>query len=158
MWSENIMLDDGEYEVERLEAAKQLKDGTWEWHVKWKGYDEITWENEENLANASDLIKEFWETHDKADYSYLSLRPKNTLELTTPRALDRITRDFPMIKSSDDIAEIIAPLKKKNGSVYYWVKPTEASSYKTVLIPAKFLHTHCPEMLIDFLESSVRLN
>lgn len=150
--------DDKEYEVERLEAARQLKNGTWEWRVKWKGYDEITWETEENLANASDLIKEFWETHDKAEYSYLSLRPSNSLELTTPRALERITKDFPFIKRSEDIAEIIAPLKKANGEIYYWVKPQSESGYKTVLLPAKFLHTHCQELLIEFFENSVRLN
>src|SRR6266542_4295916 len=38
------------------------RQGTWrtEYQVKWKGYEDMTWEPEENLENAQDIIADYW--------------------------------------------------------------------------------------------------
>eukprot|EP01083_Nonionella_stella_P044497 119783_1 len=53
---------DGAYEVERICAVKsELKDGVdiRMYVVKWKGYDETTWEPEENLDCCKDILEAF---------------------------------------------------------------------------------------------------
>jgi len=50
--------NDGEYEVEKV-IEKRFRKGRVEYFVKWKNYDETTWEPLKNLANAEDLIEKF---------------------------------------------------------------------------------------------------
>ena len=47
-----------EYEIEKV-LKKRLRKGKPEYFVKWKGYDETTWEPLENLKNAKSLIDKF---------------------------------------------------------------------------------------------------
>jgi hypothetical protein len=44
-----------EYEVEKIVNAKKKK-GTILFQVKWKGFKELTWEQEDNLGNCAELI------------------------------------------------------------------------------------------------------
>ena len=47
-----------EYEVE-IVLDKRIKKGKLEYFVKWKNYDETTWEPLSNLLNVRDLIDEY---------------------------------------------------------------------------------------------------
>ncbi len=53
-----------EWEIERIVRHKKQRgcQGTWrtEYQVKWKGYEDMTWEPEENLENAQDIIANYW--------------------------------------------------------------------------------------------------
>ena len=53
-----------EWEIERIIRHKKQRghQGTWqtEYQVKWKGYEDMTWEPEENLENAQDIIADYW--------------------------------------------------------------------------------------------------
>lgn len=53
--------DEPEYEVERLLAVRHVR-GRKEYLCHWKGYGswEDSWEPEENLANAQELLRAFW--------------------------------------------------------------------------------------------------
>lgn len=73
-----IVDDEFEWEVEAVLAHKEVQTGRKknrartpvfkrQYLVKWLGYDEAnnTWEPEENLANSSELIAEYWARHDQ---------------------------------------------------------------------------------------------
>merc|ERR1712088_736582 len=47
-----------EYEVEKV-LEKRFRKGRVEYFVKWKNYDETTWEPSKNLTNVQDLIEKF---------------------------------------------------------------------------------------------------
>lgn len=47
-----------EYEVEKV-LDKRFRKGRAEYFVKWKHYDETTWEPLKNLGNVEDLLEEF---------------------------------------------------------------------------------------------------
>ena len=47
-----------EYEVEKV-LEKRFRKGRVEYFVKWKNYDETTWEPSKNLTNVQDLIDKF---------------------------------------------------------------------------------------------------
>jgi hypothetical protein len=46
------------YEVERVESHKKGK-SRYDYCVKWEGYEDVTWEKEDNLANTS-ILTEYW--------------------------------------------------------------------------------------------------
>ena len=47
-----------EWEIERILRHKGTKNITYQ--VKWKGYEDSTWEPEENLSNAAESIADYW--------------------------------------------------------------------------------------------------
>jgi len=51
-----------EYEVEALTGRRNYK-GILQYRVKWKGYDDQTWEPIENLKNAQELVKDYDRQH-----------------------------------------------------------------------------------------------
>jgi len=53
-----IVEDEGVYEVEKV-LEKRFRKGRAEYFVKWKNYDETTWEPLKNLTNVKDLIDKF---------------------------------------------------------------------------------------------------
>ena len=64
------ILVDGEYEyeVERILMHRDRKHGQTskrEYLVKWQGYgpEHCTWEGEKNLANAQEILSEYWDMH-----------------------------------------------------------------------------------------------
>ena len=61
-----IVNGEPEWEVERIIRHKGTKKR--QYQVKWRGYDEYTWEPEENLANADAILKDYW-TRKKAQES-----------------------------------------------------------------------------------------
>ena len=50
--------EEGVYEVEKV-LEKRFRKGRAEYFVKWKNYDETTWEPLKNLSNVKDLIDKF---------------------------------------------------------------------------------------------------
>lgn len=52
--AENETNQDQEYEVEAIVSKKGKK-----YKVKWRGYEETTWEDEQNLTNCSELVEEY---------------------------------------------------------------------------------------------------
>merc|ERR1712064_82155 len=55
---EELQSEEEEYEVEKV-IKKRTRKGKNEYFVKWKNYDETTWEPLENLENAKNLIENF---------------------------------------------------------------------------------------------------
>src|SRR6266498_1418186 len=53
-----------EWEIERIIRHKKQRgcQGTWQskYQVKWKGYEDMTWEPEENLKHTQDIIADYW--------------------------------------------------------------------------------------------------
>ena len=58
-----------EYEVEKVLQKRQRK-GKSEYFVKWKDYDETTWEPPENLENAKSLIDKFEQEQVRGKQNY----------------------------------------------------------------------------------------
>ena len=58
-----------EWEIEWIVRHKKQCgcQGTWqtEYQVKWKGYEEMTWEPEENLEHSQDVIADYWNSQKK---------------------------------------------------------------------------------------------
>jgi hypothetical protein len=54
----DLIEDQPEWEVERILRHRGKKNK--QYQVKWKGYEETSWEPEENLKNAEDTIKDYW--------------------------------------------------------------------------------------------------
>ena len=54
----DIIEDKEEWEVERILRHKGTKKIVYQ--VKWTGYEDLTWEPEENLTNANEIIKDYW--------------------------------------------------------------------------------------------------
>ena len=57
-----------EYEVEKV-IKKRMRKGKPEYFVKWKNYDETTWEPLDNLMNAKNLIDKFDEEQEQVFFS-----------------------------------------------------------------------------------------
>ena len=62
--SPNLSEDTEIFEVEEVVGKKRIK-GRWNYEIKWKGYEEATWEPKENL-NCPQLVSEFEETLGKS--------------------------------------------------------------------------------------------
>jgi hypothetical protein len=54
----DLIEGDPEWEVERIIGHKGTKNIRYQ--VKWKGYDEMTWEHENNLQNSKESISDYW--------------------------------------------------------------------------------------------------
>ena len=54
----DIIQDSEEWEVERILRHKGTKNISYQ--VKWTGYEDTTWEPEENLSNSADVIADYW--------------------------------------------------------------------------------------------------
>src|SRR5258706_3962732 len=50
--------EEPEWEVERIVGHKGTKNR--QYHIKWKGYEQTSWESEDNLQNARELIDDYW--------------------------------------------------------------------------------------------------
>jgi hypothetical protein len=140
---------------ERIVDARNIH-GHWEYFVKWRDYPEssCSWEPEANFDH--DDVASFWQTHKRRDFIHRpeeSFVPANSLELTTPDALQFVRSAFPRITSPQDIVEIIRPVRKKNGKVYYWVKTQKYA--RPVRLPARLVRQLQPELLVEFLESNL---
>ena len=71
---QNSNSQEEEYEVEKIIGRGSVKDnGNVMYKVKWKGFNEDTWEPEENLAGCKHLIREF----ENAQKNFL---PQNLIE------------------------------------------------------------------------------
>jgi len=55
-----------EYEVEAVLNDKLLDDGRF-YEIKWVGYAETTWEAQDNLADATKLVGEYWKEKNKGN-------------------------------------------------------------------------------------------
>lgn len=53
--TEDDVNDSGEYQVERILGKRTDNDGSVEYLVKWAGYDDTTWEPEDNVSNCKAL-------------------------------------------------------------------------------------------------------
>ena len=54
----DIIDGEPEYEVERIlrHTGKKAR----KYQVKWRGYDELSWEPAENLGHAEEVIRDYW--------------------------------------------------------------------------------------------------
>ena len=147
---------DLKYEIEDIRSARYINN-SWEFFVKWKNYPETfnTWEPMKNF-DSDDLIRMFWQKHDQKDFinpNNLFL-PTNTLELTSLDGKDIFNNQFPFIKDSSDIKEIIRYQKRDDGLIYYYV---DTEKYPTpIYIPSEWMKKHVPDKLIDFFELHVK--
>jgi hypothetical protein len=54
----DIIEGEQEWKVERIVSHKGKKNR--QYQVKWQGYEEMTWEPEENLQHSQDSITDYW--------------------------------------------------------------------------------------------------
>ena len=54
----DLIKGQSEWEIERIIGHKGTKNR--HYHIKWKGYEETTWEPEENLSQAQESITDYW--------------------------------------------------------------------------------------------------
>ncbi|KAF5316084.1 hypothetical protein D9619_006581 [Psilocybe cf. subviscida] len=76
--------EEEEYEIEEVLDAKRghFPDGRMGYFVKWKGYDETenSWVDEQDAANADDLVKEYWDKHPLKK----KVAPRKSIEKKSP--------------------------------------------------------------------------
>jgi hypothetical protein len=147
-------MTDGEFTFDKILDAR-LEDGQWMFRMKWKGYDDTnsTWEPAANVPETAQ--EDFWRTHKMADFldsSTFCFVPTNTLELTTAASVQAIRAIFPRITRSEEVIEIIRPVKRPSGRVAYWVRVQEYD--RPVLLPSSRLRRLNPVMMIAFFESN----
>jgi len=68
----DIIDNQKEYKVEQILRHKGTKNISYQ--VKWTGYEDTTWEPEENLTHSHDLIADYWKKI--ANKKTLNPRPK----------------------------------------------------------------------------------
>ena len=54
----DIIDGEEEWKIEQIVEHKGKKN--WQYHIKWWGYDEMTWEPEDNLCNSGESINNYW--------------------------------------------------------------------------------------------------
>lgn len=147
---------DLKYEIESIRGARYI-DNRWDYFVKWKNYPDSfnSWVKTKDF-DSDEIIQAFWQTHNKKDYLspdnlYL---PKSTLELTSLDGKDIFDNQFPLIKDSNDIKEIIRFKKKDDGLIYYYVNTSKYPA--PIYIPSKWIRKHVPEKLLNFFELHVK--
>jgi hypothetical protein len=59
----DILDGEPEWEVERIMHHKGTKNK--QYQVKWKGYEDLSWEPEENLSNAQSALEDYWSNRPK---------------------------------------------------------------------------------------------
>ena len=76
--SPNIVNREPEWEIERIMWQKNRH-----YHVKWRGYDEMSWEPEENLRHSRESINDYWKwkkTRSQDRWGHIATRSHNSLE------------------------------------------------------------------------------
>jgi chromobox protein 1 len=112
------------YVVESINGHKFVK-GSIQFHVKWQGYDDdadMTWEPEENLETAPEVLKEYYDTiggRPQAPSGSKKRGPKPGAKRTysesnggTPEASSGRGRKKRAAVNSDDVIDV--PRKKKD--------------------------------------------
>ena len=61
--SPDIIEGEPEWEIERIIGHSGKKNR--KYHIKWRGYDESSWEPEENLRNSRESIQDYWKRKKK---------------------------------------------------------------------------------------------
>ena len=59
----NIVDNEPEWEVERIIRHKGTKNIQYE--IKWKGYEETSWEPKDNLSNTQEILEDYWKRKKK---------------------------------------------------------------------------------------------
>jgi len=129
-----------EYEVERIQE-KRFRKGRVEYFVKWKHYDETTWEPVKNLGNIQDLIEEFEKKQD------------GEVKTPTPTKVKRMLQSEKEPQEGEDKNEDVYEVEKvlekrfRKGRVEYFVKWKNYD--ETTWEPLKNL-TNVQDLIDDF--------
>jgi hypothetical protein len=82
-----LVLDDFEdtvtYEVEKILDHRDVPGEGVEYHVKWKGFKELTWEPQKNFVERR-CIADYWKTRDQPSTQSLP-QPRQTSKISEPR-------------------------------------------------------------------------
>jgi len=115
-----------EYEVEKiLDEEGSMKRGNKRYLIKWKGYDEHTWEPEA-LINAPDLITEFHTRKYRSKKAEVATVKSTTTESGVPKKVNHHTLQLDLLDySPEELLELICekakvPLKD---IVLFWASP-----------------------------------
>ena len=99
---DEVVEDEEVYDVEAVIGKKGNK-----YCIKWKGYEEVTWESTENLANCKELIRKFEEDNAKkvdgkgaASRPQAPKEPATTLISATP---SKPTASASSVPASDEV-------------------------------------------------------
>ncbi|GAA6010732.1 hypothetical protein JCM10207_005816 [Rhodosporidiobolus poonsookiae] len=116
--------EDETYEVEKVLKHKRTGNKL-EYQIKWKGYNERTWEDEGNVENAPDLVEQYWNTvsddkqierYKKGSKAYKDLlKEQEAAAARTPSKKKRRSSALKQEDEDDAEAEEEQPEKKKRG-------------------------------------------
>merc|ERR1719323_1098310 len=101
---------ESEYEVEVV-LDKRMRKGKLEYFVKWKHYDETTWEPLKNLTNAEDLIVKFEDSQDSSTSEKSNAKKKESSE---PEQVEAQEEEYEVEK--------VLEKRFRKGRVEYFVK------------------------------------
>jgi len=106
-----------EYEVETI-MEKRFRKGRVEYFVKWKHYDETTWEPVKNLGNIQDLIEEFERKQDG------EVKPASSSKVKRMSKASQEPQENGDKHEDEDVFEVEKVLEKRfrKGRVEYFVK------------------------------------
>jgi chromobox protein 1 len=178
--------DDGDEEVYIVEKIlnHRFERGVLKFEVKWEGYEkksDRTWEPEENLAEASEILREYYESvggkekileesksalktkkrgrpsRDSTEPS-TSKKPRKNSEHprnTSPPATAKRTDWKPPAGSwEDDVADLDACEDEDSGNLMVYI--TWKNGQKTQH-PTSVIYRRCPQKMLQFYERHVRI-
>ncbi|KZM28269.1 uncharacterized protein EKO05_0010743 [Ascochyta rabiei] len=173
--------NDDEYVVEKI-LGHRFNKGVLEFDVKWQGYDDPadrTWEPEENMETAADVLKEYYEDiggrpdnkgtkrkgrasmakSDSATPASSSKRPKQTThskQLKQPKAepVEKAWSPPPgswehEVSHIDTVEQSIDPKTGKEAKYAYIVW----NNQKKTQHPLKHIYIKCPQKMLVYYES-----
>ncbi|KAK4232593.1 hypothetical protein QBC38DRAFT_463215 [Podospora fimiseda] len=174
--------DEEVFTVERICDHMMGEDGEPLFKIKWEGYDsasDLTWEPEENLTNAKDLLNEYLKTIGGRDKLFEATknalktkkraRQSNTPQTNTkrsrrenghssgpntPASVEAVQWRPPAGSWENDIADLDACEDEDTGRlmVYLTWKNGKKTQHETPVI-----YQRCPQKMLQFYERHVRI-
>ncbi|KAJ4340615.1 hypothetical protein N0V95_007440 [Ascochyta clinopodiicola] len=161
-----------EYVVEKI-LGHRFSKGVLEFDVKWQGYDnpkDRTWEPEENMETAADVLKEYYEDiggrpenkgtkrkgrastakSDSATPGSSSKRPKQSKSESVEKAWSPPPGSWEHdVSHIDTVEQSIDPKTGKEAKYAYIVW----NNQKKTQHPLKHIYTKCPQKMLVYYES-----
>ncbi|KAG6850293.1 hypothetical protein H0H93_015235, partial [Arthromyces matolae] len=149
--------DEEEYEVEKILDRRLCKDDVYEWQIKWLGYDETTWEVEDNLQNCVHLLREYEKQLPYNDHHQELYNPKSSSTLALASKLELLDNILDAKKLRLDLTALQTA---QSGSMKRDLRSVMKSSIQdafTLILKQNQQHLDIQTSMVQTSETGLRL-